>query len=572
MLTRFIEQAKKAFWMLPGFLLWTGFPPLGEGMNVYFALAPLMWKSRKGDTRSSAAVWFANGFLFWTATLAWMPAIIKNNGPWPLVVLGWGALSAYCALYFGAYGWLSACVWKFAKRRGYGWRLFALLFAEPVLWAGLEIVRSRLMGGFSWNQLGVAPVNMGFGAPAVLGGVYLVSAAVVLVNGTLASIAERMAAPFEAARLRLPRVVKLPSGTVHVENGDGSDDETPRETPRWLRSVETIVPFVVIWAMYAAADGCISRRRMDVAEDGRSLPVALVQRNFPCVFKQNGERMMDVYEQLAANVARFNPKLVVLSESAFAEAGAMFGGRAAEQIADCICRWTGASGVLGGGAREDGEGRLYNSAALFVPDDTADAAPGARRMSVQIYDKTHLVPFGEFIPGDKTFPALQKLAPVGSCTPGELKLVEFDGVKLGIAICFEDTDSAQMRELARMGAHALVFITNDSWFSQSNEAVQHAWQSVARSIETGLAVVRVGNSGVTGTITPWSGPAWLVGENGRPLVDDKAAMFDNLPYFSRSCGITPYVAVGDAPIFVSFLLLIGAMVMVKYTHHHEYRR
>ena len=165
-------------------------------------------------------------------------------------------------------------------------------------------------------------------------------------------------------------------------------------------------------------------------------------------------------------------------------------------------------------------GRLYNSAALYLRDAAAK--------DMQVYDKVHLVPFGEFIPGDELFPALKNLAPVGSCTPGELKVLDFRGVKLGPAICFEDTDSAQMRRLAQMGAQVLVFVTNDSWFANSCEAMQHAWQAVARAVETGLPVVRVGNSGVTGIVEPSGAAKWLTDPSGRPLVDAEGEMCENI--------------------------------------------
>ena len=174
----------------------------------------------------------------------------------------------------------------------------------------------------------------------------------------------------------------------------------------------------------------------------------------------------------------------------------------------------------------------------------------------------HLVPFGEFIPGDKWITPLQKLAPVGSCTPGELKVLDLNGVKLGVAICFEDTDSAQMRRLAEMGARLLVFITNDSWFSHSNEAEQHAWQAVARAVETGLPVARVGNSGVTGTIKSDGSANWLVGADRRLLVDRPAAMCDRLELPSASSP-TVYVRYGDIPLAVAFSLLLIAAGAVE---------
>lgn len=523
MIRQLLRKAAKVFWLLPGFLLWAAYPPMGEMTDCLFALAPLLWLSRNGDTRTVVRRWFLNGFVFWFATLAWMPAIVKNGGPWPLVVLGWGALSAYCAAYFAAFGFLSSKVWSFANGRGYAWRMAAILVAEPVLWAGLEIVRSRLFGGFAWNQLGVVPAVSGFGAPAALGGVYLLSIVVVLINGTVASIAERVLRPRP-------------------------------DIPRWTRSIETLIPFALIWGLYSVSSSYAYRPQ---EEDGKVLRVAMMQRNFPCVFERNREENpVEVYRNLLSNVSPLQPELVVLAESAFSEIG-LFGSSNASRFAAWIREQTGAKGVLAGGVRLE-DGREYNSAALY--------GEGGE----DVYDKVHLVPFGEYIPGDKLITALQKLAPVGSCTPGELKTLDFDGVKLGVAICFEDTDSAQVRRLAAMGAQVLVFITNDSWFSRSDEALQHAWQSVARAVETGLPVVRVGNSGVTGTVSPYAGTegtSWLIDTRGKPLVDARGTMFDRVPVPSPDAStgrppMTPYIVLGDAPILALFALLLAAIIFL----------
>ena len=203
----------------------------------------------------------------------------------------------------------------------------------------------------------------------------------------------------------------------------------------------------------------------------------------------------------------------------------------------------GADAVIGGGARREG-GALYNSAALF-----------SRGCTPQYYDKVHLVPFGEYIPGDKVWKRLQRFAPVGSCTPGELKTFDWNGVQIGVAICFEDTDSAQMRRLAAAGADMLVMITNDSWFGGSVEAEQHAWQCVARAAETGLPVVRVGNSGVTGIVGRDGAPSWLADGNGRPLVDAPGTMFERVRVADGEPP-TLYVRVGDAPLLSAFAAVL----------------
>lgn len=527
------ERFKKIGWFLPGFILYAAYPPMCETADVLFAIAPLMWLSRQGNARESAKRWFQAGAFYWLSALSWMPAIIKNGGPWPLVILGWGALSAYCAGYFALYGWLSAKFWLWAK----SWhrRLLGILIAEPVLWCGLELVRSRAFGGFAWNHLGVVPANSGFGAPAVLGGVYLLSAAVVLINGTFAGVAERMVANIRARRRMTYDASAL---------------------SRW-RSLETLLAVVAVAAVYK----CASLVKPAVGEGGGDVvKVALVQRDFPCVFMgREEENPFGVYGRLLDGVAALKPDIVVLAESALCEFGPV-DQQGAVRFASFVKEKTGAD-LLAGGTRYEA-GLTYNSAALYSGGD------------LKVYDKVHLVPFGEFIPGDKLIPALQKLAPVGSCTPGELKTLEWNGRRLGVAICYEDTDSAQVRELSR-SAGALVFITNDSWFSNSNEALAHAWQATARAIETGLQVVRVGNNGVTGTISPTGRTTWLLGEDGRPLVDGRGAMLDRVAFRSeRGKGggfrgyLTPYALIGDWPLGATFALLILAMILVKY--HNTY--
>ncbi|MBR5457762.1 MAG: hypothetical protein IKV56_03250, partial [Kiritimatiellae bacterium] len=141
------------------------------------------------------------------------------------------------------------------------------------------------------------------------------------------------------------------------------------------------------------------------------------------------------------------------------------------------------------------------------------------------------------------------------CTPGELKLLDFDGVKIGVAICFEDTDSAQMRALARMGADVLVFITNDSWFSGSDETEQHAWQAVARAVETGLPVIRVGNSGVTGIIYPSGKASWLEARGGGILIDQAGCKLETVEISSSP--LPPYVIYGDIPLTVLSILVLA---------------
>ena len=515
---------RKIWWLAPSaasaLLLWASFPPLGETANVAVALVPLLVVSRLCSPKRSAWLWFAGGFLFWFGTLSWMPAIIKNNGPWPLVVLGWAGLAAACSGYFALFGWAAARVWRRWGRWG--------LAAEPILWAGCEWLRATLFTGFAWNFIGTAVGQVpAFASPARLGGVYLVSALVVLLNGVFATLACRVIAQMRG--------------------------EVPARTNRWLRSLETALPLALILLAF-----WLSQPRAASHEPRATIPlrVALVQRNAPCIFsaRQQRENPMEAYGRLMDAAVAARPDLVVWGESAMAEFGRT-DSVSARRVADHFAAELGGAALLAGGDWVN-EGRYHNAAALYSGTN-----------AVQFYAKQHLVPFGEYIPFDKWIPALQKLSPVGvSLWPGEAKVFTLEinrgrgpgvpgstsiALKLAPLICYEDTDPKLARTAARLGAQAIVLITNDSWFSRSVEAEQHAAQAVLRAVETGLPVIRVGNSGVTGVIAGDGRARWLTDGDGKPLVDAPGTMVETVP-LAASPALTPYSRLGDWPLLILF--------------------
>lgn len=542
-LKKLLVFLKNFSWLVSALLLWASFPPMGEKLDSFFALAPMIFLSRQGDAKKSAIVWGVNGLAFWIATLAWMVAIVKNGGPWPLVVLGWFALSLYLSLYFASFGWLNAKLWRWVRLGGYYRRLLAILFAEPILWAGLEIVRANFGGGFAWNQLGIPAINAGFSAPARIGGVALVSALVFLVNGTFASIAERVVAPLFKGRFQV-------------------------NVPRAVRSIETILPVLLIWLIFSISNPKLSAR----SNEAKTITIAMIQRNFPCTFKSQEENPIKVYEKLIDEIAMWRPDLVMMSESAMSEFGDV-NSQNAQYFADYCAMRANAASILAGGSRVDREDNLYNSAALYISKRAMQEGASSRKRdidSLQIYDKVHLVPFGEFIPLDKTFPWLKRFAPVGSCSSGVEKVLTLpDGTNFGCGICYEDTDSGLIRRVRLDGAKFFAFITNDSWFSESVEAQQHAWQAVARAVETGVPIVRVGNSGVTGVVLPEGEISWLSDEKGNPIVDKQATMVTRLTLGTYA--MPAYVKLGDAPLSWAFAILMLIMLATKLSGFIQFR-
>lgn len=146
-----------------------------------------------------------------------------------------------------------------------------------------------------------------------------------------------------------------------------------------------------------------------------------------------------------------------------------------------------------------GEGmRVYNSLAIIE----AEGRIG------QVYDKHHLVPFGEYIPGGAfmadwfgifTFSPADGFGYSAGPAP---QLMPFGGA-LGTAqplICYEAVFPWFQRAVER--PDWILQITNDAWFGEESGPFQHLALARLRAIENGLPVIRSANTGVSAVIGP----------------------------------------------------------------------
>jgi len=140
------------------------------------------------------------------------------------------------------------------------------------------------------------------------------------------------------------------------------------------------------------------------------------------------------------------------------------------------------------------EERAFNAAWLLTP--------GSGRARRQTYDKMHLVPFGEYVPFGRVLPAVRQLArQAGGFSPGdEVRLLEADGARLGVSICFEIVFPEQVAARVRRGANLLVTITNDSWYGRTWAPHQHLRPARFRAAENGRPLVRAAITGISAVI------------------------------------------------------------------------
>ena len=138
---------------------------------------------------------------------------------------------------------------------------------------------------------------------------------------------------------------------------------------------------------------------------------------------------------------------------------------------------------------------LYNSADFIAPDGRVAGR----------YDKMHLVPFGEYTPYKRLFFfAGSLLQDVGLFDPGKHRTVfATGGHTYGTFICYESVFADEVRQYARMGADALVNISDDGWYGDTSAAWEHLNMARMRAIENHRWVLRATNTGVTAAIDPY---------------------------------------------------------------------
>jgi apolipoprotein N-acyltransferase len=142
--------------------------------------------------------------------------------------------------------------------------------------------------------------------------------------------------------------------------------------------------------------------------------------------------------------------------------------------------------TLAGTPRMDQHKQPHNSLVAVMPD----ASIGA------VYDKFHLVPYGEYFPSYLPI----RLGEQGWVPGPGLRTLHVPGLPpIGPLICFEAAFPAQVAlESDRPGM--LLNITNDSWFGNSAGPRQHLAAARMRAVEEGLPLVRAANTGISAII------------------------------------------------------------------------
>lgn len=538
------------------------FPPFDLGGLVWLWAGPFLgalWFSepragKKGARprwRHGLRLGFLAGFVFVALNASWVMEMSRVAGTVWAGIGGLVAMSAYLALYFALFGAFAATVgrWnpdrsdaetKREKKRDLFSDSLGVLraaFLNGAAWCGLEWLRGIVIPGFGWNGLGVAlkdhltliqfadviGVN-GYGFVVMFAGTVLFC--------TLVRVS------FEVrSRRRLRPHFDLAIASALIAG-------------LFLYGLQAMM-----WQPEKAIDLRARVLQLNIAlEDKWSEDLAVRQKV-----------IFDYRDLTRAFVEAAPHDLVVWPETALP--GVFNFPWVQEYLNDHILKDEAFYLITGLEDSNLQNTEIYNTITIMKGDTG----------SHQMHRKTHLMPFGEYIPFRDTFPLFAWIAGgiiVQDFTAGETLeplAIEKAGQSIGIIplICIEDTIPFHARAFVRSGPQILVNVTNDGWFFDSVQPQQHFDNAIFRCIELRRPMIRAANTGVSGFIDERGSVYDRTGrEKNERIVRDRESgstyIRGSLPAtlaIDLDPPLTVFARIGDAfSIAMALVALLGAIL------------
>jgi apolipoprotein N-acyltransferase len=439
--------------VMGGILSFLGYAGFDQFYLEWICLVPVLWAIRKqGPGRAFFIGWVA-GIVGHGGGFYWIVQMFQQFAglAWPPAVLGLLLIAAANGIVFA--------VWAAATRlisRDTGWNV---IWVSPVVWTALEKFCPEIFPNYlGASQYKLSVLTQIADVTGILGVTFLV----VYINSMIYSVIER-----------------------RIEN-----------KPFSVCSVAVFTAIIALVLAYGAVRIKIVDESTSIAE---KLAVGVVQTNRGAGEKYyDHDRFLREYQEMSRELTTANVlDLIVWPESVYTTNLTSLDGQLPPDLVDGLHTPT----LLGAILRIDKNGnpRFYNSAVL---------ANGMGQI-LGIYDKMVLVPFGEFIPFGDTFTWLYSWSPYSSrFWPGENDEPLLLGKHvLSVSICYEDIFPGQVRMLMSGGHHrhipeTMFNLTNDSWYGNTVEPMEHLVLASFRAIEHRRPLVRATNTGVSAIIDP----------------------------------------------------------------------
>jgi apolipoprotein N-acyltransferase len=406
---------------------------------VSFVLLLLAWS--KATPRAAFLYGLAFGLASFSAGMYWVYISIHGYGGAHPALAGiiTAAFVAILALFPAVVGWVGAR-WLLV----YG--PYAWLAGLPAVWVLAEWCRGWVFSGMGWLSAGYSQADSWLIGYAPVGGVYLVSWAVLTTAGALLTV------------LRCPG------------------------RPRSL----ALVTLAAVWG-----GGYLLSQQRFTEPDSAVVTVALAQGAVRQELKWQRPQLLptlDLYRGLTERAA--GSDLIIWPEAAIP---ALYS-QIEDYLADVQRRaaTNGSSVLLGVLRAEPQTGAIQNALVALGPQP-------------MFYVKRHLVPYGEYFPVPNFVRDWLRMLnlPYSDISPGPpgQPPLEVAGQRLAVTICYEDVFGAEQLHYLP-DATLLVNVSNDAWFGDSVAPHQHLEIARVRAIEAGRYLLRATNTGVSAIIDP----------------------------------------------------------------------
>jgi apolipoprotein N-acyltransferase len=447
---------------------------------------------------------YACGILWYAGTCYWIYDVMHQYGG-VNTAAGLGILILFCmylAIYHGVFGLLISLLAgdsHFSRRA---------LLLSPVAWVAVELARTRITG-FPWDLLGISQVdNIPLARIATVTGVYGLSFEIMVVNAAFA-------AAFLVQREKRKQLLLATLGAAVVLQSGQLIPSPPIPAEHTATLVQANVPILEGSDWTREYFNSTLRDLSRVSFTGQNSSHLVVWPESPAPFYTSDPLFRDA----VSNLARQANSWVL----------------------------TGSIGIRNAPQTPGGATEIYNSGALVSP-----AGEWTSR-----YDKTHLVPFGEYVPFKRVFAFAGGLTKeVGDFSAGASRApLDAGGTRLGVFICYESIFPDEVRQSANQGAQVFVNISNDGWYGDSGAYAQHLKQARMRAVENARWLLRDTNTGVTASIDPYGRIVASVPRKLRTALDAPYALSNETTFYTRhgdwfayACAIICVVALFIRPL------------------------
>lgn len=490
--------------VLTGLLLMASFPRIDHGYLAWVALTPLIVFVSLTKTRMRA---FGGGFvaaaIAFSALLTWVPKVLSHYGGMP-VVLSWLAY-ALMAIVLACYPAIVCLLVKHWIMRG--GKAFLLFF--PVTWIMFEYVLSIFpFGGFPWFLLGYTQSRyLNIIQIADITGIYGLSFLILSANTAIAWLILQRNSRFSSYGPLVAAVLLITAsffyGRMALKNWENTNPQ---------------------------------------------FKTAMLQGNlsFDDSPKELLEKTQEGYIQMADSIKSTNVDLLILPEApspVFFQFDSVFR-RSLEKLAT---RYPLGLVLNNINYTEIGSEERYSNSAFIL--DNKGRLTG-------IYDKMHLVPFGEYIPLKKIFFFSESITKdVGEFTPGrEFKIVKIGKHPSNVIICFEAVFPSLVRRFVEGGSQLIINLTNDGWYGVSAAPYQHLAITRLRAVENRRYLLRATNSGFSAIIEPTGRIQASTGLMTEAICEGRFGFLKEK---------TLYTQYGDVFVFLCAIISFGAWIFIE---------